>query len=103
MLEELNRYENLGTPKFFIELFGQLNTATTPWTRINVQTYFYNRIVDGDYVFDGCLPLAEAIGAIQINEDGIITISAPVIRSLVSEKYLSNKLLEMIVVATKED
>ena len=103
MLKELSQYENLGTPKFFHELFLQLNISDRKWTRNNIREYFYNRVIDNLTIFDGCLLLAEQIGAIITDKDGIVHLNQSLCSSLVSEKYLSNKLLEMILVEAKND
>lgn len=103
MLEELSQYENLGTPKFFCELFTQLKNAQQPWKRDNVKSYFYNRIIDEQTVFDGCLSLAEAVGAVAVDTEGLITLNTTLEASLVSEKYLSGKLLEMILQSVSKD
>ncbi len=103
MLKELNQYENLGTPKFFYELFQQLSCVSRQWTKNNIEEYFYNRIIDGRAVFDGCLVLAEAVGAVIIDQEGFVSLNPLLQTSLVNENYLSNKLLEMIIVAVKND
>src|SRR3989344_2060262 len=103
MLKELDKYENLGTPKFFCELFNQLNHAQEAWTRDHVKGYFYNRIVDNQSVFDGCLSFAEVIGAVTINENGFISLNPSLAPSLVNEKYLANKLLNMALETAKRD
>ena len=103
MLKELNRYENLGTPKFFHELFQQLSFPNRRWTKDNVIQYFYNRIVDDRAIFDGCLPLAEAVGAIIVDQHGFVNLNPNLQTSLINERYLSNKLLEMILAAAKSD
>lgn len=103
MLKELNHYENLGSPTFFYELFGQLKNAEQPWNVSDVRNYFYNRVVDDYSIFDGGLPLAEAIGAITIDKSGFITLNKSIEQTLVNERYLSNKLLEMILLSVRED
>ncbi|MEO6536201.1 MAG: DUF3883 domain-containing protein [Candidatus Paceibacterota bacterium] len=103
MLKELEQYENLGTPAFFAELFNQLHGAELPWTSSHVRGYFYNRIVDDNSVFDGCLTLVEAIGAVTIDSGGNITLNPSLVPMLVNERYLANKLLEMLLAVVKED
>ena len=103
MLKELNKYEYFGSPRYFSELFLQLNSAQEPWTVEHVKGYFYNRVIDDVSIFDGCIPFAEAIGAIVINGEGIISLNPSLISALVNEQYLSNKLLEMLLIALKED
>lgn len=103
MLEELNKYENLGSPKFFSELFTQLNGSETLWKDEHVREYFYNRIIKGSSAFDGCLPLAKSIGAITNDSEGHVLLNPSLIPTLVNEKYLSNKLLGMLITSLKDD
>lgn len=103
MLEELNQYESLGTPEFFCELFNQIKNAKSSWTPAHVRGYFYNKIINGHSIFDGCMPLAEAIEAVKINNSGEISLNPFLISALVNEKYLANKLLEMVLIAARKD
>ncbi|MDB5257658.1 MAG: hypothetical protein JWM14_2353 [Chitinophagaceae bacterium] len=103
MLRELNRYDNLGTPKFFHELFQKLETPGCNWTSLNISDYFYNRIVDDKNIFDGCIPLAIAIGALSLDSKGFVRLNPILRNSLINEKYLSIKLVEMVLVALKDD
>ncbi|MBK9767470.1 MAG: hypothetical protein IPP63_10840 [Chloracidobacterium sp.] len=103
MLDVLSRYENLGTPQFFSELFNQLIAVSRGWTSNHVQEHFFNRIIDGNHVFDGCLPLAESIGAVVVSNDGFITLHPSLVPALVSESYLKNKFLEMVLISAKKD
>ena len=103
MLEELSQYENLGTPNFFYEFFTQLKNTKQPWREDNVRSYFYNRIIGGQVIFDGCLPMAQAIEAVHVDNTGIITMNSVLNSFLISEKYLAGKLLEMILLAVQKD
>ena len=103
MLEELNKYENLGSPQIFLELFAQLNGSKTPWNEEHVRGYFYNRIIDNASIFDGCLPLAKSIGATSIDQNGNIVLNPSLIPALINVSYLSNKLLPMLLLSLKED
>jgi hypothetical protein len=103
MLKELDQYEHLGTPTFFSELFNQLNSAELPWKREHARGYFYNRVINHGSVFDGCLPFAEAIGAVEVHDDGSISLNPVLLPTLINERYLSNKILEMLLVALKDD
>lgn len=103
MLEDLNHYENLGTPKFFYELFQQLSNHELKWTDNAIDEYFHNRIIDENTVFDGCVPMAKYIGAVIVDGSGFISLNSSLANTLVNENYLSNKLLEMIMVEVKND
>lgn len=102
MLSELSEYENLGTPKYFFELLTQLSNGQR-WTKRNVNEYFFNKIIDGRNVFDGCIPLAVAIGVITINNDEVITINPEFRNYLSNDKYIYAKLLEKILTTIEED
>jgi hypothetical protein len=80
-----------------------LNNAKQGWTAADVNAYFYNRIVDGNHIFDGCLPLATAIGAVAIRDDNVLTLHPSLVPALVNERYLQDKFLEMLFAALKED
>lgn len=103
MLKELNHYENLGTPKYFWELFNNLQNHNGLWTIKNAHEYFFNRIIDGKNVFDGCLIFAESIGAVEISNKGRIVLDSSLIDCLKNERYLHNKLLERVFLKLEND
>jgi len=103
MLNELSRYDNLGTPKIFHELFGKLANSEHAWTTLNVNEYFHNRIIDGKSIFDGCLPLAQAVGAVRMADHGIVSLNPILTAALSSEEHLSFRFLEIILEAVKDD
>lgn len=96
MLKELKHYENLGTPKLFWELLTNLNNTGNKWTIKNVEQYFYNRIIDGCIVFDGCIPLLLAIKVIT-NINNKIVIDDSFRKYLIDENYLRSKLIERLL------
>ncbi len=103
MLADLERYENLGTPSYFWELLKMLNEESEHWTVENIREYFFNRIVDGKSVFDGCLPFAQALGIIKIDDKNIVCVDQDFTEFLMSERYMRGKLLERMLLALKED
>jgi len=103
MLNELRHYENLGSPKFFWELSNQLENVEKIWTSQNIQEYFFNRIIDGRTIFDGCLPFAKAIGLIKINSNNIVRLDSSFVGFLVNERYLYNKIIERIFLTLRKD
>lgn len=102
MLEELEQYENLGTPGYFWELLNNLKTDGSRWTVRDVRDHFYNRIVDGESVFDGCLPLAIAVGVVSVNESEEVSL-ADFANDLMSERHMRGKMLEHMFLAMQED
>jgi len=102
MLKELKNYENLGTPKYFWELLNQLENKNVKWTVRNTEEHFFNRIIDGRRIFDGCIAFAISIGIVEIN-NGFILLDSSFAVCLKNEKYLYNKLLERVFLTLKDD
>lgn len=102
MLRELSVYENLGTPKYFWELFHILGTGQA-WTIREVREHFFNRIIDGRSIYDGCLSFAELINIINITKTGTITPDISFLGFLKSQQYLKGKLIERLFQELKND
>ena len=68
MLEDLKKYENLGTPRYFWDFFHQLKKEDS-WTEKNISSYFFNKVIDDRTIFDGCVPLLKLSKIISINEE----------------------------------
>ena len=102
MLEELRRYENLGTPAYFGELFEQLKHADS-WTEKSVSEYFYDRAIDGKVIFDGCMPLLKLAGIVSVNQNGLVKMAHGYENILYSETLCQNKLLEGFLHAFRGD
>jgi hypothetical protein len=103
MLRELRRYENLGTPGFFWEMLQRLREDGVRWTPDDLTDYFSNRIVDGEVVFDGCLPMAKAIGIVRSDERSVLGIDSEFLDFLASESYMRAKTLERTLFAFGND
>jgi hypothetical protein len=103
MLKELSRFENLGTPQYFLELLDNLRKSEKLWTIREVQEHFFNRIIDGRIVFDGCIPLLESLGIVKINGNQEIIINIESFEFLKSELYLRGKIIEKILLRLKKD
>ncbi|MEP3890776.1 MAG: DUF3883 domain-containing protein [Hellea sp.] len=93
MLKELRRYDNLGTPTYFWELIQLLKKGEV-WRHSDVKSHFYNKIIDGRQIFDGCLPILEVSGIISINEETEEVVLNFGFKDLYSEKMCQSKLLE---------
>lgn len=73
MLKDLRKYQNLGTPDYFFELFNNIkNNKSTNWRKEDLEGLFYNKIISGRSIFDGCLELAIKIKILVQNEDFIL-------------------------------
>ena len=65
MLKELRRYGNFGTPNYFFELLNTLKVnQEAKYTRTDIEKLFYNRVIDGRSIFDGCLELVIKINVV---------------------------------------
>lgn len=103
MLKELKQFKNLGTPAYFFELLQQLEGNPNDWTTKNVREYFFNRRIDGQSIFDGCLPFLEALEVISLNDKDVIIPDTEYFRYTRSIEYLSSKLLERFFVKCSSD
>jgi len=102
MLKELKKYENLGTPKYFWELFQLLQKGDV-WKLSDVKAHFYNRIIDDSQIFDGCIPLLELSGIISIREDTEEVVVQYGFKRFYSERMCANKVLGGVLEKLKEN
>jgi hypothetical protein len=65
MLEEINKYDYLGTPDYFVDAFKLLGKSNTQWTTNTLAHFFSNRIYKGYPYIDGGIPLLIRIGMIK--------------------------------------
>ena len=103
MLVELRKYDNLGTPKFFFELFTNILTTNSIWKNADIEKLFYNKIIDNKTVFDGCLPFANSLGLILYDKSDNIFLNRELIEALTTQEILQNKIVEIILEKLKDD
>ena len=104
MLEEVSAYKNLGTPQYFYELANLIgNHAIGSWTIPKIQKYFFNRVIDGRSVFDGCVRLAIQIGLIEIANNETLSLCKKFEESLSEQKAFSLKFVEYLMVSITKD
>lgn len=103
MLNELSRYDSLGTPKVFFELFNLISDNTQLWTEKALKEHLFNRIIDGQSIFDGCLPFAFSVRAITKADNEAIALNPALHNALSSEKHFNFRLLELILSSVKND
>ena len=69
MLNDLRKYDCLGTPNYFFELFTTLKSnPTSNWQRSDLEKLFYNRVIDNRPIIDGGIELGVRINVIQQTE-----------------------------------
>lgn len=100
MLKNLKRYENLGTPNYFLELLKLLKGGGKDWTKKNIQEYFFNRMIDERNVFDGCLPFLMTFEVIK-NSRGLIILNIELEEHKLNKKYICYKILENVFLKLK--
>lgn len=103
MLKELRRYRNFGTPNYFFELLSTLKgNQEATYTRTDIEKLFYNRVIDGRSIFDGCLEIAIKT-EILIFKNDFLTLSYGVVDSLNSISQMRDKFVEYLFKALKDD
>ena len=72
MLSDLRKYDCLGTPNYFIELINALkDDSRIIWKRPDLESLFYNRVIDKRPTIDGGIDLALRICLIQMDDERI--------------------------------
>lgn len=104
MLRELSKYQNLGTPKYYHELLIAFRDSPNEnWDRVKARELFYNKIVDGRNVFDGCIPFLDFVGIIKIEDNGRISPEETFFQFLISERLMTDKLVEKLMLKLCKD
>lgn len=103
MLEELRRYRNFGTPNYFFELLSTLKgNQEATYTRTDIEKLFYNRVIDGRSIFDGCIEIAIKTEILVFKND-FLSLSNGVVDSLNSISQIRDKFVEFLFKALKDD
>jgi len=103
MLKDLRKYSNLGTPNYFFDLLNTLKkTRETNWEISDVEKLYYNRVVDGRNVYDGCIDLGLKIEVLVL-EGKIITLNKNIAGFLKSIDQFSDKFIEYLFHSLVED
>jgi hypothetical protein len=102
MLNDLRKYNCLGTPNYFFELLNNIkNNPNESWSLNDLQKLFYNKIVDNRSIIDGGIDLAIRIN-ILVKTGTTIIINADFVKQLDNlpqminafNHYLFNSLVE---------
>ena len=66
MINDLRKYDCLGTPTYFFELFNIINSnSSKDWNHTNLEKFFFNRVIDNRPIIDGGIDLAARINLLQ--------------------------------------
>jgi hypothetical protein len=104
MLEDLSKYNNLGTIEYYWELLSLFySQPDNSWSKDQIDAHFRNRIIDGTDIFDGALPLLIKSGIVEVDVNGICHLSYQFKYRLHSIGHCKGKVLESILNAIKSD
>ncbi len=103
MLKDLRQYNNFGTPNYFFQLLTNLKeNDEAKWKKSDIEHLFYNKVIDGRSVYDGCIELAIRIEILILDGD-LITINGNLLDFLNSVNQMSDKFVEYLFKALTND
>ena len=103
MLDDLRKYDCLGTPNFFFELFTTLKSSSTgKWQRNDLEKLFYNRVIDNRPIIDGGIELAIKIQIIKCSQSNFY-INKEFIDFIKNKNLMINKFNEFLFKTLKND
>lgn len=103
MLKELRRYRNFGTPNYFFELLSTIkDNQGVNYSVLDIQKLFYNRVIDGRSIFDGCLEIAMK-AEILIYQNDSFSLNDGITNSLNSIGQMRDKFIEYLFIVLKDD
>lgn len=104
MLKELREYNNLGTPSFFYQLFCCIkDNPDQIWTLHDVRSLFYNKIIDGRSIFDGCFEIAIHVKFL-VRDNGYLYLNDSLKSSFIFNiRQLADRFNELLFLSLKED
>jgi len=103
MLNDLRQYHNLGTPNYFFQLLKSVDDSeNSNWSLNDLDSLFYNRIIDDNHIFDGCIDLAVRINVLTINGD-YYTVNNDFSDSLNSVNQMKDKFVQYLFISLKDE
>lgn len=103
MLTDIKDSSNLGTPKYFHELFNAIKNSTSIWQIKDLSKLFYNKNVDGRTIFDGCVDLAFKLKLLILDINGNVVLDNKLAASLNSEIEMKNVFIESLFSSLSND
>ncbi|WEJ61877.1 DUF3883 domain-containing protein [Thiomicrorhabdus lithotrophica] len=103
MLEEVSKFQSLGSPSIYWELLNNILASESGWNDEDFANFFYNRVIDGKKNFDGCVPFLQACRLISFDENGYVQVDTVIQSNLVNKAYLSNIILDRIFIILASD
>ena len=71
MLNDLRKYDCLGTPNYFFELLNTIRSSNNNWSLNDLEKLFFNKVIDGRPIIDGGINLGIGINVLQKNGEKI--------------------------------
>ena len=103
MLNDLRQYHNLGTPNYFFQLLKSVNDSEeNSWSLNDLNSLFFNMIIDGNHIFDGCIDLAVRIEILKIEND-LYRVNEQFSDSLNSVNQMKDRFIRFLFVSLKDD
>lgn len=103
MLNDLRKYQNLGTPNYFFQLLKAVKSSkNTIWSFNDLNLLFFNRIVDGNHIFDGCIALAVRINVLK-SDGSNYTVNDEFYDSLNSINQMKDKFIQFLFTSLKNE
>src|SRR5680860_1159565 len=102
MLNDLRKYNNLGTPNYFFQLLKSVETSESTWSLIDLNELFFNRVIDGNDIFDGCIDLAVKIDVLKIENENYF-INEDFLDSLNSVNQMKDKFIQFLFSSLKDE
>jgi hypothetical protein len=94
MISEIIKFDNIGTPKYLIELSKLIHKSS--YKRDDISDFFINRQIDDNTIFDGGLFVLEYIGLIEYSK-GLLCIPNKYCHFFKNDRLLKNKIVLMFM------
>lgn len=101
MIKEILKFNNIGTPNYFIELSRLVSEGV--YSKDSIHDFFVNKRIDDREVFDGGVLVLEYIGFFELSADGTINIPAKYLHFLRNPKLLTEKIMQIFIIEWSKD
>ena len=103
MIEDLRKFDNLGSPNTFIFLFkNMLENKKICWKEKELNHLFLNKYIDGQFIFDGCVKFALKINVL-CHQKGCIFLHDSIEKNIENYEDFVNSFNDFIFKSLKSD
>src|SRR5680860_806790 len=104
MLEGLKQYTNLGSAGYYWELINLFyDRPGVIWDDNHISDHFDNKRIEGESIFDGCIPFLLSTHVLSQNQDGSYSLAYKFKYRLQSREHCKQKILEALILAISKD